>query len=114
ILSFPTRRSSDLIELRDGKGDVRAVIDFKSHGSGTAFKDLESKTIAIGMASRSITPEEVTKLNALYQTNMLAPTNEHILALDGLAVIVNRANPINALSIDEIGRIFAGEVTNWS
>src|SRR5262245_35098072 len=110
----PGNPNEQTIELRDGKGDVRAVIDFKSHGSGTAFKDLESKTIAIGMASRSITPEEVTKLNALYQTNMLAPTNEHILALDGLAVIVNRANPINALSIDEIGRIFAGEVTNWS
>ena len=110
----PGPPNEQTIELRDGKGDVRAVIDFKSHGSGTAFKDLESKTIAIGMASRSITPEEVTKLNALYQTNMLAPTNEHILALDGLAVIVNPANPINALSIDDIGRLFTGEVTNWS
>ena len=110
----PGAPNEQTIELHDGKGDLRAVIDFKSHGSGTAFKDLEAKTIVIAMSSRSITPEEVTKLNAAYQTNMLAPANEHILALDGLAVIVNRANPINALSIDEIGRIFAGEMTNWS
>ena len=38
---------------------------------------------------------------------------ETILALDGIAVIVNTDNPVNDLDLETIGRIYRGEITNW-
>src|SRR5262249_47243911 len=48
--------------------------------------------------------------------NMLAPESEHPLALDGLAIIVNKANPLNkvAFTSETIAQIFAGEISDWS
>jgi phosphate transport system substrate-binding protein len=45
---------------------------------------------------------------------MSSVANEHILGLDGIAVIVNAANPANQLDKDKIMRIFTGEITDWS
>ena len=36
-----------------------------------------------------------------------------VLALDGLAVIVNKANPIDSLSKDSVKKIFTGDITTW-
>jgi phosphate transport system substrate-binding protein len=40
--------------------------------------------------------------------------NEHVVGLDGLAVIVHKSNPVASLSKDELSRIFSGANTNWS
>ena len=45
---------------------------------------------------------------------MSSAANEHILGLDGIAVIVNAANPADQLDKDKIMRIFTGEITDWS
>lgn len=82
-----------------------------AHGSTTAFTSLADGSCDIGMASRRIKPDEVSKLSSL--GDMLAPASEHIVGLDGIAVIVNSSNPVNELSKDEIMRIFTGESANW-
>src|SRR5262249_33379608 len=51
------------------------------------------------------------KLTAL--GDMTSPASEHVLALDGIAVIVNRGNSIDALTKEEVARIFSGEISNW-
>jgi phosphate transport system substrate-binding protein len=66
----------------------------------------------IAMASRRITPAEITALQRLGQ--MDHPSNEYVIALDGLAVVINRSNRLESLSIEEIARIFSGSVTDWS
>jgi len=66
----------------------------------------------IGMASRRIKSDEAAKLEPL--GDMTSAGNEHILGLDGIAVIVNASNPNSELHKDEIKRIFAGEITDWS
>lgn len=103
------------IALRKADSDV-AIIDLKTHGSGTAFEGLLSGAATIGMASRRIKAEEARALGARYGVNMLAPASEHVIALDGLAIIVNRDNPLKsiAFSKETVGRIFAGEITDWS
>jgi phosphate transport system substrate-binding protein len=86
-------------------------IRIAAHGSATAFTALADGSCDIGMSSRRIKPEEASKL--LSQGNMFAPANEHVLGLDGIAVIVNASNPVSALSKDEVMRIFTGESATW-
>jgi len=87
-------------------------ITIAAHGSATAFTALAENSCDIGMASRKIKPDEAAKLASL--GNMTSVANEHILGLDGIAVIVNAANPANQLDKDKIMRIFTGGITDWS
>jgi len=87
-------------------------ITIAAHGSATAFTALADSSCDIGMASRKVKPEESAKLSSLGDMSSVA--NEHILGLDGIAVIVNAANPADQLDKDKIKRIFTGEITDWS
>ncbi|MFM9904063.1 MAG: protein kinase domain-containing protein [Pyrinomonadaceae bacterium] len=91
---------------------VSTVVEIRSHGSATAFTDLAEKKCDIGLSSRKIKPDEAEKLASL--GDMTSPTSEHIVALDGLAVIVNRNNPLSSLTREQIAKIFSGEIKDWS
>jgi phosphate transport system substrate-binding protein len=94
-------------------GDSAAsAIKISAHGSATAFTALADGSCDIGMASRRIKPDEVAKLAQL--GDMTSAGDEHILGLDGIAVVVNASNPLSELRKDQIKRIFTGEVTDWS
>jgi phosphate transport system substrate-binding protein len=99
-----------VVEARDGDHTVEAIEIF-AHGSSTAFDDLGAGRCDIGMSSRRIHPDEVTKLAKLGDFSSAA--SEHVVALDGLALIVNPTNPVSALTKDQIGAIFAGQFRNW-
>jgi phosphate transport system substrate-binding protein len=87
-------------------------IAIAAHGSATAFSSLADGTCDIGMASRRIKPDEATKLSSL--GDMYSPASEHVLGLDGIAVIVNPANSVSVLGKDQIMQIFSGELNDWS
>jgi phosphate transport system substrate-binding protein len=87
-------------------------IQISAHGSATAFTSLANGTCDIGMASRRAKADEATKLSSL--GDMYSSANEHVLGLDGIAVIVNRANPVSALGKDQVMQIFSGELSDWS
>jgi phosphate transport system substrate-binding protein len=89
-----------------------AVIQIHSHGSSTAFADLEKNSCDIGAASRRISSKEVEKLAAL--GDMTGSASEHVIALDGIAVIVHKSNPIFKMTKDDIKKIFSGEIRDWS
>jgi phosphate transport system substrate-binding protein len=94
-------------------GDTEpSSIEIAALGSATAFTSLAQETCDIGMSSRRINPDEVAKLVTL--GNMTSAAGEHILGLDGIAVIVNPSNRISELRKDEIRRIFTGDITDWS
>ena len=57
----------------------------------------------IGLSSRNLKEEEAAK--GLKAT---------VLALDGIAIIVNPENPISELSLEQIAKVYTGEITNWS
>jgi phosphate transport system substrate-binding protein len=88
------------------------AIEIHAHGSATAFEDLANGQADIGMASRRIKTEEAAQLSSL--GDMMSPESEHILGLDGIAVIVSKSNPVRVLAKDQIAQIFRGEVRNWS
>lgn len=91
---------------------VPSAIEIRSHGSATAFTDLKDGRSDIGLSSRKIKADEAQSLTAL--GDMTSPASEHILALDGIVVIVNRNNPIDTLTKEQIAEIFSGKITNWS
>lgn len=93
---------------------ARVTIDLRAHGSGTAAKALVDGKAVIGMASRRLTGDEVELIKTKFKVDALAPGNENVLALDGLTVIVNPANPVQTLSLEQIARIFSGQIVNWS
>jgi phosphate transport system substrate-binding protein len=101
-----------IVGTRNGK---KEAIFVSAHGSGFAAKGLlahapETPT-DIGMTSRRMAPAERQSLEA--KGDMYGPTNEHILALDGVAVIVNSANPIGTLTVQQIKDLFSGTVADW-
>lgn len=87
-------------------------IEISAHGSATAFSSLADGTCDIGMASRRIKPDETTKLSSI--GDMYSAASEHVLGLDGIAVIVNAANSVSALRKDQIMQVFSGEFSDWS
>lgn len=89
-----------------------SFITIAAHGSATAFTALAGKTCEVGMASRKIKPDEAAKLTSL--GDMLSPASEHVMGLDGIAVIVSSSNPVDRLDKDQIMRIFTGDITDWS
>ena len=101
------------MEMLGANGEEIAKIELESAGSTTAFNALLSNAAAIGMSSRQIRDAEIEKLAAAGYDGMTTPEREEVLALDGLAVIVSPANPVDALSILDIADIFSGAITNW-
>lgn len=77
-------------------------------GSGTGIASLISGTAGIAACSRQMKDKEVS----LAKQKGITPF-EIKVALDGIAVVVNPANPVNKLTIDELAQIFTGRLTNW-
>jgi phosphate transport system substrate-binding protein len=100
------------IRIVGSMGGTKAwAVEIKSHGSGTAYEGLEKDLCDIGMSSRPIKKEECDKLAAL--GDLTSYGSEHVIGLDGLAVVVNVANPLAKASKDTIARMFAGEIASW-
>ena len=98
----------------EGFGDELSSILVNSTTSSRGFDELLANEIEIGMASRRIRPEEVRELRADGAGNMISPAQEHIVAVDSLLMVTNPANPIEALSAEQVRQIFTGAVINWS
>ncbi|GAA6152388.1 substrate-binding domain-containing protein [Pseudoteredinibacter isoporae] len=87
-------------------------IDIAAHGSSTGFRALHSSSADIAMSSRPIKGKEVKKLLEL--GDMLDLKAEHVIAIDGIAVVVNPDNPIKKLSVQQIAKVFSGQINDWS
>ncbi len=77
-------------------------------GSGTGFAALINHTCDIAMSSREIEDKE----KELAEKNDVNPV-EFIVGLDGLAILVNKNNPVSKLTIDQLRDIFMAKITNW-
>ena len=86
-----------------------ATFDIAAEGSTTGFAALIDGTAQIGMSSRPAKTEEIAAAKAKGIT-----LKETIVAYDGVAVIVNGANPIKGLTKRQVEQIFTGEVSDWS
>jgi len=84
------------------KVNSNVKFNISATGSGDGIKGVPAGTCEIGMSSRELTPaEKGTDLAEL------------VIAIDGIAVIVNSSNPISNLAMDQIRDIYTGAVSRW-
>lgn len=85
------------------EGDNSGItFTYNPTGSSAGITAVAEGRCDIGLSSRALKDDE--KAQGLTET---------ILALDGIAVIVNPKNPVNDLTLDEIAKIYTGEIKNW-
>jgi phosphate transport system substrate-binding protein len=82
-----------------------ADIQVSGGGSGVGIQAIGAKTVDIGMSSREVTKDEMAKNPSFIVTSV---------AQDGIAVIVNPANTIQYITLDEAKDIYLGKITKWS
>jgi phosphate transport system substrate-binding protein len=107
-----TGKEEQEITLRSSSG-TQAVINFAAHGSGTATPGLVEGKAVIGMASRALNDAETKLIDERFKVPIRAAGNEHVLALDGIAVIVHPENPVKLLTLEQIAKVFSGQIANW-
>ena len=78
-------------------------VTYNPTGSGTGIKAVQEGRCDIGLSSRAL--KDAEKEQGLVGT---------VLAYDGIAVIVNPENTVEDLTVEQIGAIYKGEITNWS
>lgn len=72
-------------------------------GSGAGLEAVANGTADIGNSSRALTEEEKAK-----------GLVENIVAIDGIAVVVDNANTVTSLTKQQLADIYTGKITNWS
>jgi phosphate transport system substrate-binding protein len=90
--------TADYAKVRDN-----VKFSISATGSGDGIKAVPAETAEVGMSSRELTAAEKG-----------AGIDEHLIAIDGIAVIVHGNNPVSNLTIDQIRDIYTGAVTDWS
>ena len=77
-------------------------IEISGGGSGTGISEATSGVIEMGMSSRALRDNEKEALADI------------TIALDGVAIIVNPANPMTDITTEQVREIFTGEITRWT
>lgn len=90
------------------KANPKVQIAVTGGGSGTGIAAMINGTIDIANASRTIKDKEISQAKA----NGVNPM-EHVVAKDGISVVVNPANPARELTSAQIKDIYTGKITNW-
>lgn len=97
--------------LAEAYGKVESGVDVTvtGGGSGTGFKAILDGTADIADSSRKIKDEE-TKAAKDKGIELV----ENLIAYDGIAVIVNKANPIEKITVDELAGLYTAKTTDWA
>ena len=83
--------------------DTGVSVTYNPTGSGAGIEAVTNGSCDIGLASRALTEDEIA-----------GGLTETIVALDGIAVIVNGENTVTDLTLEQIAQIYTGAVTDWS
>ena len=78
------------------------TVTYNPTGSGSGITAVQEGTCDIGLSSRALKDEEKS-----------AGLKETVLAYDGIAIIVHPDNPVSDLSVEQIAKLYTGEITNW-
>ncbi|MBL7977713.1 MAG: substrate-binding domain-containing protein [Bacteroidetes Order II. Incertae sedis bacterium] len=114
--------ASDVTEIRNDQqltfratlnGEAVAVT-VKPTGSHQGFVDAQNKQADVVMASRPVADNEAADLKNAGLGDLRSNRVENVVAMDGVAVIVNSNTRIKELSKAQVAGIFKGEITNWA
>ncbi|BAI61955.1 phosphate ABC transporter phosphate binding protein [Methanocella paludicola SANAE] len=94
--------AEELAVAFDEKNGGKTSVDVSQVGSTAGINAVLDGTAAVGMSSRELTAAETAKGLKTYE-----------IAIDGIAVIINKDNPVSNLSTTQVREIYAGNITNW-
>ena len=77
------------------------TVNLNLTGSGTGIQEASEGKCDIGNSSRKLKDEEAEKLDAT------------VVGLDGIALVVNPANKLEDISLEDLAKVYSGEITNW-
>ena len=101
-----------LIEVSGMQTGQREVISIAETSSAGGFNALLRGSADMAVSNRKITAAEAEKLQAAGDPTM--PLNEHVIAVQGIAVIVHPANRVASLTASQVRGILGGKITSWS
>ena len=88
---------------------ISVAFEIAAEGSSTGVASVIDGTAEIGMSSRDIKEKEIAKAQSKgVEVNKIA------VAKDGIAIIVNEANPLDSITLEEVELIFSGDIMDWS
>ena len=98
-----TSMKNVIAALTEGFAEVEPgiTVSYDPTGSGAGITGATDKTLDIGLSSRALKADE---------TGVTGTT----VALDGIAIIVNKSSKVEDLTVDQLKQMFTGEITNWS
>ncbi len=103
--------NEQLVQAEDKLGRTLQA-SVAAHGSGTGFVALQDGSADLAASSRPIKDSEAAALQNLGE--LRGADAEQIIAIDGLAIIVNPRNPLGSLTTEQLAKAFSGEVRDWS
>ncbi len=106
-----TRHENEKLLIAEKQGGT-VTVKVAAHGSSTGYKALASGPANIWASSRPVKAGEVEAMKD--RADLTSLDNEHVIAIDGLAVLVHPANPVSQMSMETLARVFSGAITNWS
>ena len=99
-----TSMKNVIAALTEGFAEVQpgVTVSYDPTGSGAGITGATDKTLDIGLSSRALKDDEKNDVDGT------------VIALDGIAIIVNKESKVADLSVDQLKQMFTGEITNWS
>jgi len=90
----------------------RIQVELKAHGTSTGIANLIAGTCDVAMASRAVKFEERSQFSRQY--NLELAQREHVIGLDGVAVVVHPSNPLNSVDLATLRGIFTAKQNGWT
>ena len=100
---------AEAFKAMKAKAGIEVSFEIAAEGSSTGVASVIDGTAELGMSSRDPKDKEIAKAKAK-GVDMQTIT----VAKDGIAIIVNEANPLNSITLEEVELIFSGDVVDWS
>ena len=98
-----TSMKNVIAALTEGFAEVEpgVTVSYDPTGSGAGITGATDKTLDIGLSSRALKDDEKNDVDGT------------IVALDGIAIVVNKDSKVADLTVDQLKQMFTGEITNW-
>ena len=99
-----TSMKNVIAALTEGFAEIEpdVTVSYDPTGSGAGITGATDKTLDIGLSSRALKDDEKNDVDGT------------VIALDGIAIIVNKDSKVEDLTVDQLKQMFTGEITNWS
>ena len=98
-----TSMKNVIAALTEGFAEIEpdVTVSYDPTGSGAGITGATDKTLDIGLSSRALKDDEKNDVDGT------------IVALDGIAIIVNKDSKVADLTVEQLKKMFTGEITNW-